>query len=387
MKLIQTIRVIALSALLTVPAQARFARVETESVPVARLVANLEKQIAEKPETAELYSTLARLHSMAYAQKTDQLDARKSDQQPFFGYTNKEHPPRDVKKGESDKAEAEAKEHLKQAIAGYEKALVIDPKHLPSRLGLGWCFDQAGDKKNALIHYRKAVELAWAKESKGGGGLDTPITSETVDYMLPLLDAKKDAEEIARITDYKQAVLKHPRPITPVLIPLAADELLENLINPAAAVTFDLDGSGLARPWGWITPRAAWLVYDGNDNGRVTSGLQLFGNVTFWAFWNNGYEALSALDNNGDGELRGDELEHLALWQDANGNGVSDPGEVKPLAAWNIIGLSCRSQTHATGIPFHPTGVTLKDGSTRPSYDWIVPAKSGGESRPAPSRP
>ena len=128
-------------------------------------------------------------------------------------------------------------------------------------------------------------------------------------------------------------------------------------------------------------------MYDGNDNGRVTSGLQLFGNVTFWAFWNNGYEALSALDNNGDGELRGDELEHLALWQDANGNGVSDPGEVKPLAAWNIIGLACRSQTHATGIPFHPTGVTLKDGSTRPSYDWIVPAKSGGASRPASSRP
>ena len=252
MKFIQTVRVIALSALLTVPAQAKFARVETESVPVARLVANLEKQIAERPDAVALYSTLARLHSMAYAQKTDQWDARKSDQQPFFGYMNKEHPPREVKKGESDQAEAEAKEHLKQAIAGYAKALAIDPKHLPSRLGLGWCFDQAGDKKNALIHYRKAVGQAWTKESKlGGSELDTPITSETVDYMLPLLDAKKDAEEIARITDYKQAVLKHPRPITPILIPLAADEPFADLINPAAAVTFDLDGSGLARQWGW----------------------------------------------------------------------------------------------------------------------------------------
>ena len=131
-----------------------------------------------------------------------------------------------------------------------------------------------------------------------------------------------------------------------------------------------------------ITPKAAWLVYDSDDSRVVTSGLQLFGNVTFWAFWNNGYEALAALDNNGDGELRGDELAHLALWQDANGNGVSDPGEIKPLAAWNIIGLSCRSQTHSTGIPFHPSGVMLKDGSTRPSYDWLAPRCVRGESRP-----
>ena len=71
-----------------------------------------------------------------------------------------------------------------------------------------------------------------------------------------------------------------------------------------------------------------------------------------------------------------------ALWQDANGNGVSDPGEIKSLAEWNIIGLSCRSQTHSTGIPFHPSGVILKDGSTRPSYDWLAPRCLSGESRP-----
>ena len=61
-----------------------------------------------------------------------------------------------------------------------------------------------------------------------------------------------------------------------------------------------------------------------------------FGNVTFWTFWNNGYEAMRALDDNGDGELRGSELRHLAIWRDANRNGVSEPGEVRPLArAWD----------------------------------------------------
>ena len=60
---------------------------------------------------------------------------------------------------------------------------------------------------------------------------------------------------------------------------------------------------------------------------------------------------------------------------DANGNGVSEPGEVKPLAAWGITALSCRYETHPTGIPFSPRGVVFQDASTRPSYDWIAPGK------------
>jgi hypothetical protein len=51
------------------------------------------------------------------------------------------------------------------------------------------------------------------------------------------------------------------------------------LTNPNARVAFDLDGSGLPRKWGWITPKAAWLVYDPAGEGRITSGLQMFGNV------------------------------------------------------------------------------------------------------------
>jgi hypothetical protein len=39
---------------------------------------------------------------------------------------------------------------------------------------------------------------------------------------------------------------------------------------------------------------------------EITSALQLFGNVTFWMFWRDGYAAMSALDDNGDGVLSGD---------------------------------------------------------------------------------
>ena len=87
---------------------------------------------------------------------------------------------------------------------------------------------------------------------------------------------------------------------------------------------------------------AGWLVYDASGRGQITSALQWFGESTFWTFWKNGYEALSALDDNDDGELRGAELRHLGIWRDANGNGRSERGEVRPLAHHGIEAVSCR---------------------------------------------
>ena len=119
-----------------------------------------------------------------------------------------------------------------------------------------------------------------------------------------------------------------------------------------------------------------WLVYAPRADRRVTSALQLFGSVTFWLFWDNGYAALRALDDNHDGSLTGAELEGLALWQDRNGNGVHDDGEVKPLAAWGIVGLSC---AHESGgdrdfdiAATSPAGVTFAGGHTRATYDVLL---------------
>lgn len=58
-------------------------------------------------------------------------------------------------------------------------------------------------------------------------------------------------------------------------------------------------------------------------------------------FFENGYHALATLDDDGDGELAGRELRGLALWQDRNGDGVSDDGEVKPVGAYGVVSLSC----------------------------------------------
>jgi hypothetical protein len=76
----------------------------------------------------------------------------------------------------------------------------------------------------------------------------------------------------------------------------------------------------------------AWLVFDPRGEGTVATATQLFGRVSFGMFWRNGYEALRVLDDNQDGALTGVELRGLAPWRDENVHGVSERGEVKPLA-------------------------------------------------------
>ena len=146
-------------------------------------------------------------------------------------------------------------------------------------------------------------------------------------------------------------------------------------MDPKARVAFDADGTGLAQHWTWLSKDAGWLVYDWRGQGKITSGLQMFGNVTFWLFWDNGYQALAALDDNGDGILSGEELNHLAVWVDRNGDGVVQPGEVKTLAELDIVALSCRHEydsSHADHIAWSRAGVVFRSGTTRPTYDVIL---------------
>ena len=89
-------------------------------------------------------------------------------------------------------------------------------------------------------------------------------------------------------------------------------------------------------------------------------------------FLNDGYEVLGVMDDDGDGWLTGDELQGLALWRDANGNAVSEPGEVKQVAAHGVVALSCGSIPHPSGIPFSPEGVVFSNGRREASYDWVV---------------
>lgn len=78
-------------------------------------------------------------------------------------------------------------------------------------------------------------------------------------------------------------------------------------------------------------PDTALLVWDEDGRGDVPSGRELFGSVTWWIFWNNGYEALKSLDNDNNGWLEDLELIGVAVWRDQNSNGVLSRAKCNPL--------------------------------------------------------
>jgi tetratricopeptide (TPR) repeat protein len=360
------------------PAGAMFMRPDLVDIPVDRLAENLAKLAEENPKDAQARYNLARLHAMAFALKTDATRVWRGQEKRgvWFGHTPKTVPFTNTPTDDPEKLKI-AEDHLAKAIAQYGKAVELAPDFLAAQLGHAWCVEQAGKKQEAVDLYRKLITRAWEREGKAQfGGLGGHfITSEAADYLIPLLDADADADEIATLRERSEGLRRLPRPVTPIAIPLSGSLGADDIMDRSSAVLFDADGSGELKQWTWIRSNAGWLVHDPRGRSQITSALQMFGNVTFWLHWDNGYQALAALDNNGDGILRGKELSGLAIWRDSNGNGVSEPGEVLPLADWGIVGLSCKAEDPESGADvaaFSQTGVHFADGSTRPSYDVIL---------------
>ncbi len=380
MKIRALILVLSLTilALTDASAEARFMRPDLEKVPIERLVKNLDELAQKEPKNIQVRYNLARVHAMAYALKADtcEINKKQANGGAWFGYTPSVVPFKSIETKDKEKL-AQAKIHLQLAIAVYSDVVKAQADNLAAQLGLAWCVDQSGDKPEAIKAYRKLIATGWEKEGKQkfgplGGNF---ITSETAGYLIPLLDAQKDAAEIDTLKGRIAQLNKLPRPVTPIAIPLRDGLTARDLEDRNASVPFDADGTGLSRRWTWITKEAGWLIHDPRRTGKITSGLELFGNVTFWCYWENGYEALRSLDDNRDGHLAGKELDGLAIWHDANGDGICDPGEVRPLPYYGIVGLACTWQsdpTHPDRIAFSPRGVRFNNGMTRPTYDLIL---------------
>jgi len=355
-----------------------YMRVETQEVPIDRLVGNLERELKANPANVQILVNLARLHAMAYALKVDAFPAAppKPDQPELPSYPpGASHVPGVVRPAASAEIATLAAQHLNDAIRHYASALALAPDNLTARLGHGWVLQQSGASARAIAEYRLVIAQAWPDEQKVKALMPSQrlFTQEAAGYLVPLLDKDRDAAEIADLNAKQTHLRALPRAITPVVIPLADERPPHTLVDRLARVRFDADGTG-PREWTWITPEAGWLVYDAEDRGSITSALQWFGDVSFWLFWANGYEPMRALDDNGDGELAGIELRHLAIWHDRNRDGVSDAGEVRPLAAHGIVALSCRYVV-GDGVriaALSPDGARLADGRTRPTYDVIL---------------
>lgn len=111
-----------------------------------------------------------------------------------------------------------------------------------------------------------------------------------------------------------------------------------------AGALFDHDGDGIRTASGWVDARDGLLVRDLDGNGRIDSGRELFGDQTRLANGQratNGFQALAALDDNGDGrvDINDAAFSTLSVWRDTNGNGITDAGELLTLQELGITFL------------------------------------------------
>jgi hypothetical protein len=87
------------------------------------------------------------------------------------------------------------------------------------------------------------------------------------------------------------------------------------------------------------------LALDRNKDKVIDSGAELFGDGTKTADgrnYANGYLALAAHDDNGDGviDAKDSVFEHLLVWQDLNIDGRSSASELKPLSSYGVTSIS-----------------------------------------------
>jgi hypothetical protein len=342
-----------------------------EKAPLDRLITNTKAYVEKNPSDAGSQYVLGRLYSRAFAEQTEAMINRNGKGPvPDLSLDSPDGPARNVKSGLKEKD----REFATLSIRHYRRATELKPDESLYHFGLAWMLEQCSrfDAKlanpdSALDEYRKAYNLALPGDLKKMtiAPFETLIAEEAGKSMVEILKGRpspKTQAEIAQIQRNVDTMSKRPRAITPVIFACNGNGELVS----SSRVRFDLDGFGEGRKWTWVTSSACILVWDPDRTGRITSGRQLFGTVTWWMFWRNGYEPLAALDDNRDGKLSGTELAGIAVWRDANANGVSDPGEVVPVETWGITGIVVRGTDWIKG------GIHFSDGRRVDSFDWVA---------------
>jgi hypothetical protein len=188
----------------------------------------------------------------------------------------------------------------------------------------------------------------------------------------PLSESEKHdvTKAQAAVDDFKN--LPPSSFITPIVISLQPATHLADLLDSDKTVDFDLRGYGPRETWPWVKPELGFLVWDPGENGRIESARQMFGGYTFQIFWRTGYDALRALDDDNDGILSGSELDGISVWFDQNRDGVAQADEVKPLRRLGVVSIAVTANEYDGIHPTNSNGITLKDGRSLRSWDWMV---------------
>ncbi len=442
MKTSRFLSVTLIVLLFSSPAGAEFAA--PTPAPIDRLIANTKAYIREKPGDAHGFYMLARIHYLAFANKSGLVAAFGQETLPQiaedwqgpdivyvarhrhaeeltlkeFGYDSREAVPQEQrrkfykaleqKKKELEEqgwapeklAENELYEHAGAALENFQKAIELDSQNGLYHLGLASLLEQyvkfLGEIKARQVPeqfrkfllneakdiYYRAYGLSIKKDLKHRhmpiAGLQSLVGYEAGNAYVRLSEnlgvtSKQQEDEIAKVKSNLKRLDSLPiGAITPIVFSLEKHASLADLLAANTKVRFDLDGDGACESWPWVKCTTGILVWDPEGKGVISSGRQMFGSVSWWLFFKDGYHALDALDDSRDGVLTGSELEGIRVWFDRDSDGKSEQSEVVSLRDLQIMSISTKATGQAQGCPMSAAGISFSDGRTLPTYDWLA---------------
>lgn len=133
---------------------------------------------------------------------------------------------------------------------------------------------------------------------------------------------------------------------SPLIISFSSVQMA--VLSPAKGPFFDIDASGVMARNSWPSngSQHLFLVNDKNQDGKVGSGEELFGDSTTGPDGKrsvNGFLALKKHDANQDGAISASDgaiFNTLQLWGDENNNGISEATELHSLASMHVKSIS-----------------------------------------------
>ncbi|PWC68100.1 hypothetical protein, partial [Azospirillum sp. TSH58] len=226
-------------------------------------------------------------------------------------------------------------------------------------------FSDPGYHDFAFVSVNGVVTLL-AKEASASGTFSVVIPANTT---LSLGFGTSDTSDnsvnpVLRVDNVKLTTVASD----PIVLDMAGDGLALRALTDG--VLFDVSGDGVADRTGWVGKGNALLVRDDNQNGQIDDGRELV-SEHFGKGFNSSLEALASLDTNHDGRIDAadESFATLQVWQDADGDGVSQPGELRTLAEAGILSIATSATPTDTTLAGNQilgtTSMTMADGGSR----------------------
>jgi RHS repeat-associated protein len=145
---------------------------------------------------------------------------------------------------------------------------------------------------------------------------------------------------------------------SPLVLDLDGDGIELTAVE-TPTIYFDIDGDGFREATGWVKSDDGLLVFDRNNDGYINDNSELFGNTSTYT---NGFEALKALNTNGDTLISAADTNFakLQVWRDLDSDGRSDVNELFTLGELGIKSINL-SYTNTSILN---AGNTIKQTST-----------------------